>query len=551
MTNDVLLRVDGLVKHFPVTAGVFGRVVDHVKAVDGVSFELRRGETLGLVGESGCGKTTVGRSVLRLVEPTSGRIQFDGRELTVLPARELRGLRREMQMIFQDPFSSLNPRMTVLDIVGEALEVHGLARGAEVERRVVDLLEKVGIPSAWVDRYPHEFSGGQRQRIGIARAIALGPKLVVCDEPVSALDVSIQAQVINLLIELRREMNLSYLFIAHDLSVVRHISHRIAVMYLGQLVETAPVKQLFAEPAHPYTRALLSAIPVPQPRRRAERIVLEGDVPTPMHPPSGCRFHTRCPAVMERCRVEEPRSIGVAEGHRVKCFHAYDEGPGPDWYARVVARTEAAVAANRAGRSAREPSGVGSDAAAPGASLPERARDPRGKAAPMPLERIEAPRTLRRRAGAVLLVGGGALALLGAPLVGAAAAGAGFAVGFAREAASKVRWGAAVAAALALCALAGYGLEALARRHEARAQLASLEAELERYAEVAGHYPRTLDELGWRLVAIFGDARAIDPWNRPWRYRPLPDRRPPFELASTGPDRASGGGDDIEFAPPR
>jgi oligopeptide/dipeptide ABC transporter ATP-binding protein len=316
-----LLEVRGLTKHFPVTRGLMGTVVGQVRAVDDVSFDLQAGETLGLVGESGCGKTTTGRAILRLIEPTSGTLRFEGRDITQLSRREMLPLRRNMQIIFQDPFSSLNPRMRVFDIVGEAIEVHGLATGAAVEERVVKLLQRVGIAPSWVHRYPHEFSGGQRQRIGIARALALGPKLIVCDEAVSALDVSIRAQVINLLIELREELNLSYLFIAHDLSVVQHICQRVAVMYLGQIVELSDTASLFASPAHPYTRALLSAVPVPNPRVQVKRTVLQGDVPTPLNPPNGCRFHTRCPLAFDRCRHEEPPLLQIGK-RQVKCFLA-------------------------------------------------------------------------------------------------------------------------------------------------------------------------------------------------------------------------------------
>lgn len=326
--HEPLLRVKGLTKYFPVTRGVMGKVVGQVRAVDDVSFDLAQGETLGLVGESGCGKTTTGRAILRLIEPTSGSVQFQGREIMGLGREELRHMRRDMQIIFQDPFSSLNPRMRVFDIVGEAIEAHRIARGAAVEKRVMDLLDRVGVAASWVHRYPHEFSGGQRQRIGIARALALEPKLIVCDEAVSALDVSIRAQVVNLLMDLRQELGLSYLFIAHDLSVVQHIAQRVAVMYLGQIVEIGTTKTLFTEPAHPYTRALLSAVPVPNPRHQGKRTVLQGDVPTPLNPPSGCRFHTRCPVAFERCAREEPQLVQLGS-RQVKCFHAYGlEGEG-------------------------------------------------------------------------------------------------------------------------------------------------------------------------------------------------------------------------------
>lgn len=319
----VILRVNNLKKFFPVTAGIFSRVVGQVKAVDDVSLYVYEGETVGVVGESGCGKTTMGRTVLRLIEPTAGEILFRDQDIMKLEGRNLRDFRKNMQIIFQDPYSSLNPRKTVLEIVGEAVEVHGIARGAEQEELVARLLEKVGLSAKYINRYPHEFSGGQRQRIGIARAIALNPSFIVCDEPVSALDVSVQAQVINLLIELREEMNFSYLFIAHNLSVVKHISNRIMVMYLGKIVESANVDDLFKEPSHPYTKALLSAIPVPNPKNKSQRIILEGDVPSPLNPPPGCPFHPRCREVMEICPKEVPPFKTRGEDHVYKCHLDY------------------------------------------------------------------------------------------------------------------------------------------------------------------------------------------------------------------------------------
>ncbi|MGE0257418.1 MAG: ABC transporter ATP-binding protein [Alphaproteobacteria bacterium] len=314
----VLEAVD-LKKHFPVKKGILRTTVGQVYAVDGVTFSIGEGETLGMVGESGCGKSTVARTVLRLVEPTSGSIKLDGHDVTRLGKAELRPYRRQMQMIFQDPFSSLNPRMSAGDIVGEPLLVHGLAGGKEREKLVADIFDQVGLRRAQMTAYPHEFSGGQRQRISIARALALNPKLIVADEPVSALDVSIQAQVINLMMDLQREKRLSYLFIAHDLAVVEHISHRIAVMYLGKIVEYADKHTLFTNPQHPYTEALLSAVPVPNPKLKRAKRLLQGDVPSPINPPPGCAFHTRCPYAEARCKVDVPKLTEIAPGHGVSC----------------------------------------------------------------------------------------------------------------------------------------------------------------------------------------------------------------------------------------
>jgi oligopeptide/dipeptide ABC transporter ATP-binding protein len=318
MTEPVL-QVRDLKKHFPLRSGLLQRAGGTVFAVDGVSFSIDEGETLALVGESGCGKSTVGRTVLRLIEPTAGEIRIGGNDITTLSKAELRPYRRQMQIIFQDPFSSLDPRMSAGDIVAEPLRVHGIAKGAEVRNKVAELFDRVGLRKAQMDSYPHQFSGGQRQRIGIARALALQPKLIVGDEPVSALDVSIQAQVLNLMLDLQRDMGLAYLFISHNLAVVEHISHRIAVMYLGRIVEYTDKTTLFTRALHPYTEQLLLAVPVPDPRVKRQKRMLQGDVPSPVNPPSGCHFHTRCPYAIDRCRVESPALREVRPGQMVAC----------------------------------------------------------------------------------------------------------------------------------------------------------------------------------------------------------------------------------------
>jgi oligopeptide transport system ATP-binding protein len=319
-----LLEVRNLVKHFPVE-----NTSDVVQAVDGVTFSIRPGETLGLVGESGCGKSTVGRCLLRLQEPTSGEVLFEGKNIVGLSNDEMRALRREMQIIFQDPYASLNPRLTILSIVSEPLKIHGVSNKAARRERVADLLTKVGLDPNYMNRYPHEFSGGQRQRIGIARALALNPKLIICDEPVSALDVSVQAQVVNLLQDLQGEFGLTYLFISHGLAVVEHISNRVAVMYLGKIVEIADAEELYKNPLHPYTKALLSAIPVPDPKHKRDRIILRGDVPTPINPPSGCRFRTRCPIAIPECAEIVPQLREIVPGHTAACIRVdgYDTAP--------------------------------------------------------------------------------------------------------------------------------------------------------------------------------------------------------------------------------
>ncbi|KOA20369.1 oligopeptide transport ATP-binding protein OppF [Clostridium homopropionicum DSM 5847] len=321
--SEVLLEVKNLKKYFPINSGFFGKVTNHVKAVDNVSFDIFKGETLGLVGESGCGKSTTGRMLVNLLEPTSGEIIFNGEDITKINSKRRKELRKEIQIIFQDPYASLNPRMTIGNIIAEPMKVNNIAEGEQLEKRVKELLECVGLASYHRNRYPHEFSGGQRQRVGIARALAVNPKLIVCDEPVSALDVSVQAQVLNLLDDLQKEFHLTYLFIAHGLNVVKHVSNRVGVMYLGKLVELGKDTNLYKNPKHPYTQALLSAIPVPDPTRKSERIILTGDVPSPINPPKGCSFHTRCSKCMAKCKEVEPEMKELEDGHFVAC-HLYE-----------------------------------------------------------------------------------------------------------------------------------------------------------------------------------------------------------------------------------
>ncbi|WNI26861.1 dipeptide ABC transporter ATP-binding protein [Streptomyces sp. ITFR-16] len=375
--REPLLRVEGLVKHFPIRKGLLGRQTAAVKAVDGIDFEVYPGETLGVVGESGCGKSTMGRLITRLIEPTGGKVEFEGRDITHLSMGQMRPMRRDIQMIFQDPYSSLNPRHTIGTIVSAPFRLQGVEPEGGLKAHVQELLSLVGLSPEHYNRYPHEFSGGQRQRIGIARALALRPKLVVADEPVSALDVSIQAQVVNLLDDLQDELGLTYVIIAHDLSVIRHVSDRIAVMYLGKVVELADRKSLYSAPMHPYTKALMSAVPVPDPRRRgakSERILLKGDVPSPISPPSGCRFHTRCWKASDICKTQEPPLIALKTGHQVACHHpenAEDQAPGQQVLAGAreavelvtVAKPEAGEPVAKGEPDAATPSGAAEDGA--------------------------------------------------------------------------------------------------------------------------------------------------------------------------------------------
>jgi oligopeptide transport system ATP-binding protein len=539
--SDELLRVEGLCKFFPVVDGVFGKTVGQVRAVDDVSFSLRRGETLGLVGESGCGKTTTGRAVLRLTEPSAGRIWFDGNEISALTRQEMRAYRRRMQIVFQDPFGALNPRRRVVDIIGEAMLVHGLANDAGVERVVRELLHRVGLPPSALSRYPHELSGGQRQRIGIARAIAVSPDLIVCDEAVSALDVSVQAQIINLLIDLRTEMNLGYLFIAHDLSVVRHIAERVAVMYLGEIIELAPCADLFARPAHPYTRALLSAMPVPDPRQRRRRVILQGDVPTPLDPPSGCHFHPRCPSAVERCSAAPPPVVHLESGRQVRCVHAEGLEGQRDWYELLERRLLDVIAA-RPPRPSIEPllavtpgllptGTLGASAGAQSLAWGSVIESSSSRAAHLSL----LVSWLAVAVGLALIALGSWALGFGLLLCGA------FGLAHWRSRSPYVpRWlnrhaRSSLCVCVILAALASHWIVPMRRAALAREQMGWLRGEIEAYARNVGGTPRGLTDLRWRLVEVFGTNLPRDPWGHPYRYARV-EAEHGFVLTSDGAD---------------
>jgi oligopeptide/dipeptide ABC transporter ATP-binding protein len=561
---DELLAVEGLSKFFPVVRGVFGKTVGQVRAVDDVSFRLRRGETLGLVGESGCGKTTTGRSILRLIEPSAGRIWFGGTDLTELPQRELRAYRRRMQIVFQDPFGSLNPRMRVVDIIGEGIERHGLASGAGVEREVRALLGRVGLAGNSLHRYPHEFSGGQRQRIGIARAIAVRPDLIVCDEAVSALDVSIQAQVVNLLVDLRRELGLSYLFIAHDLSVVRHISDQVAVMYLGRIVEHSPCADLFEQPAHPYTRALLSAVPVPNPRERRRRVVLSGDVPTPLAPPSGCHFHPRCPAALGRCSEAPPPLVRLDGGRRtVLCVHAEGLEAEPSWYPELERRLRAAETDRAAQAGTRAPVHLARLDAAAGPRANVLRATPAAPLVPDSSATDESVAKGQRRGAALLthleallaaLVVAAGLALsctghAGYGLLLIAAGGVSLLVlassvlapRWLEHASRRLGW--ALTTFWLIAVLLSLWLVPLREAARARAELDWLRREIAAYESNVGRLPQSLADLRFRTVERYGMGAPRDPWGRVYQYQARAAqvttgaaRSMAYELWSEGPD---------------
>jgi oligopeptide/dipeptide ABC transporter ATP-binding protein len=532
-STSALLQVDNLEVYFPVARGFWRATVDQLRAVDGVSFEIQPGETLGLVGESGCGKSTVGRAILRLIRPTGGQVRFLGQDLAALPSREARRLRRYMQIIFQDPFSSLNPRKRVEDILGEPLEVHGLARGAAKHEQVKTLLHKVGLPASAMGRYPHEFSGGQRQRIGIARALALNPKLVVCDEAVSALDVSIRAQVINLLIQLRKDLGLAYLFISHDLSVVRHISDRVMVMYLGQIVEIAPTAELFKFAAHPYTRALFSAIPVPDPRHQVQRVILHGDVPTSLKPPTGCRFHTRCPLAMARCREEAPPLIHLSKQRQVRCFLA--EGHEHTALAHEQAAAGAAVDL------ARQLVNLETAAVAARAEMEStRPLDTAWLASP-PAPEIAASRDdsawVPSRKGLGLFLGALGLVGIASGHPAALVLNAGCYLLLRRSVLAGMVRSVGMLVLVVAALVAGGTVQAQRKIRQATLEIRFLRDEVASYRQLTGTPPARLTELGFRLGFMFDDGLAIDPWGTPYRYAPTIPGASDLLVTSLGPDR--------------